>query len=82
MVYIEFSADRDADTADREQWAKANPSYPSRTKPAAMLRMLKNLGEDSFRREALGIWDEQASMRAIDQTSWDESTVDSRLPGG
>lgn len=65
MVYIEFSADRDADTTDREQWAKANPSYPSRTKPAAMLRMLKNLGEDSFRREALGIWDEQASMRAI-----------------
>lgn len=82
MVYIEFSADRDADTTDREQWAKANPSYPSRTKPAAMLRMFKNLGEDSFRREALGIWDEQASMRAIDQTSWDESTVDSRLPGG
>lgn len=82
MVYIEFSADRDASTDDRAQWAKANPSYPSRTKPAAMLRMLKNLGEDSFRREALGIWDEKATAGAIDQTLWEASAVERRIPGG
>jgi phage terminase large subunit-like protein len=82
MVYIEFSADRDASTDDRAQWAKANPSYPSRTKPAAMLRMLKNLGEDSFRREALGIWDEKATAGAIDQTLWEASAVERRMPGG
>jgi hypothetical protein len=57
-LYIELSADRDADLLDRAQWRRANPSFPSRTPERAMLRMKKNLSEDSFRREALGIWDE------------------------
>ena len=57
-VYIEFSADQGANVRDRKQWAKANPSYPKRTNEAAMLRMLKNLSEESFIREGLGIWDE------------------------
>lgn len=56
-VYIEFSADLGADPLDREQWRRANPSFPARTPAAAMLRMKKNLSEDSFIREALGIWD-------------------------
>lgn len=61
--YLEFSADADADPLDRAQWAKANPSFPKRTKVRAILRMLKHLGMASFRREALGIWD--ATSRAI-----------------
>lgn len=60
-VYIECSADRDAKADDRKQWAKANPSYPHRTPLRSMLRLRKNLpSEDSWRREALGIWDEAA----------------------
>mgnify|MGYP006189918149 CR=1 FL=1 len=55
MVYVEFSADEDADPDDREQWAKANPSYPSRTPDESMERMRENLtDESSFKREALG----------------------------
>lgn len=57
-LYIELSADRGGDLMDREQWKKANPSFPKRTPERAMLRMKKNLSEDSFRREALGVWDE------------------------
>lgn len=57
-LFIELSADRDADLADRAQWRRANPSFPGRTPERAMLRMKKNLSDDSFRREALGIWDE------------------------
>lgn len=57
-AYIEFSADRGCDPEDRTQWAKANPSYPDRTPPAAMLRMKKNLTLESFVREGLGVWDE------------------------
>lgn len=57
-LYIELSADRDGDLLDRSQWRKANPSFPARTSERAMLRMKKNLSEDSFRREALGVWDE------------------------
>lgn len=58
VLYIEFSADADADPNDRAQWRKANPSYPTRTTDRAILRMKKNLTPDSFLREALGIWDE------------------------
>lgn len=56
-LYVELSADEDADPLDRDQWRKANPSYPHRTPERAMLRMRKNLTADSFKREALGIWD-------------------------
>lgn len=72
-LYIELSADRHADLMDREQWKKANPSFPSRTPERAMLRMRKNLSEDSFRREGLGIWDEMSRHQpAIKPSRWAE----------
>lgn len=58
-LYIELSADRGADPMDRDQWRKANPSFPLRTSERAMLRLRKKLkNPDSWNREALGIWDE------------------------
>lgn len=69
-LYVEFSADEDADPNDREQWAKANPSYPLRTSLRAMLRMKKNLGSESFLREALGIWDGTATVGVFGSGSW------------
>jgi hypothetical protein len=58
-LYIETSADRGADPMDRKQWRKANPSFPHRTTERAMLRLRKKLkNDDSWNREALGIWDE------------------------
>jgi phage terminase large subunit-like protein len=57
-VYVECSADQDADPDDREQWKKGNPSYPLRTPLRSMLRLRKLLPSiDSWRREGLGIWD-------------------------
>lgn len=57
-LYIELSSDRDADSMDRDQWRKANPSFPKRTSERALLRLHKKLPDDSWRREALGIWDD------------------------
>jgi hypothetical protein len=56
-VWVEFSADADANPDDWEQIARANPSFPERTPREAILRMRKHLGDDSFMREGLGIWD-------------------------
>ena len=70
MAYIEFSADEDADPDDREQWAKANPSYPRRTPASAVLRMRENLTDDSFMREALGLWDTSKTPQVIDAQTW------------
>lgn len=71
-LYIEFSADRGADPMDRDQWRKANPSFPSRTSERAMLRLRKKLkNPDSWRREALGIWDEIVKQFSpINSTMW------------
>ena len=76
-LYVEMSADKDANSEDRKQWAKANPSFPVRTTETAMLRMKKLLGsEESFRREGLGIWDEAASgNKAVEAAAWDRLTV-------
>jgi hypothetical protein len=75
-LYIEFSADKGADPDDRSQWRKANPSYPGRTKEAAMLRMRRKLSPDSFLREALGIWDEMDAHRsAIPAKAWNELAI-------
>ena len=69
-VYVECSADRDADPDDHAQWAKANASFPARTPLRSMLRLRKNLPSvDSWRREALGIWDEAANVGAL--RGWD-----------
>lgn len=62
-LYIETSADRGADPMDREQWRKANPSFPTRTSERAMLRLRKKLrNEESWAREALGIWDDLSHL--------------------
>lgn len=66
MVYVEFSADDDAHVDDRKAWAKANPSFPARTPVESMERMRENLtDEDSFKREALGIWDDLALSNSV-----------------
>jgi hypothetical protein len=51
-LYVEFSADQDADPDDRKQWAKANPSFPKRTQGAGVPAAAKKILDlDDFRRE-------------------------------
>jgi hypothetical protein len=74
-LYVEFSADQDADSSDRKQWAKANPSFPKRTQERAFLLLRKILEEDDFRREALGIWDELRKNFAFGAGSWESCAL-------
>lgn len=71
MFYVEMSADPDADIDDREQWKKANPSFPRRTPVESMLRMRENIpDDDSWKREALGIWNPVTSKGVLPGPSW------------
>jgi hypothetical protein len=80
MLYVEFSADDEADPDDRGQWAKANPSYPLRTPLESMERMRENLTDDtSFKREALGIWDAVGSKGVIPPPSWADQAAEHSL---
>lgn len=83
MVYVEFSADPDASPDDRSQWPVMNPSYPSRTPLASMLRMRKNLPDAAaWRREAMGIWDAVSKHKAaIKKSEWDSLVAAGPEPG-
>src|SRR5690606_37501694 len=72
QMYVELSAPPDADPDDRSQWPVMNPSFPTRTPLESMLRMRENIpDDDAWRREAMGIWDEQAAVRtALDPDAW------------
>lgn len=74
VLYVEFSADEGANPNDKRQWSKANPSFPKRTSEQAILRMRKLLGSvESFKREALGIWDKRAvGAKAFKRSRWEE----------
>lgn len=74
VLYVEFSAEKGANPNDRKQWAIANPSHPHRTTETAILRMRKLLGSvESFLREGLGIWDEEAlASKAVDFSKWEK----------
>lgn len=76
-IYVELSADGDADLNDPDQWSKANPSYPHRTPHESMLRMRENLTDDSdWRREAMGIWDELVKNYAFGPGGWEACALD------
>ncbi len=74
MLYVEMGADPDAQIGDWNQVERANPSYPLRTPREAILRMQENLDEDSYRREGLGIWDEDSDT-GIFGPSWGQTFV-------
>lgn len=74
VLYIELSADPDASIDDVEQLMKANPSVPHRTSMRAIKRMKKALGPESYRREGLGIWDDDIGHGALPK--WDQRRAD------
>lgn len=72
-IYIEMSADKEADYDNPEQWSKANPSYPHRTPHEAMLRLRENLTDPGdWQREAMGVWDDDHTgvTRLISPEDW------------
>lgn len=70
-AWIEFGADADADGDDRAQWRKMNPSYPKRTPVQSLQRLKRKLSPDDWRREGMGIWDDdEEGSRLIDADLW------------
>lgn len=66
QVYVELAADPDSDPDDESQWPIMNPSYPLRTPRESMLRMRENIpDEDSWDREARGIWPKVSTHAAV-----------------
>lgn len=72
-IWLEIGADPTSAPDDRAQWPLMNPSYPTRTPLASILRLRKNLSdEDSWNREGRGIWDATNSHGVIPPPTWAE----------
>jgi hypothetical protein len=69
-AWVEFGADPGAHPDDWAQVKIANPSYPRRTPRESILRLRRKLKPDSFLREGLGIWDDDALLGAIPYGPW------------
>lgn len=83
MLYVECSADQNVGQPggpsldDPEQIRKANPSFPHRTPLVSIERMRAQLkSDDSWRREALGVWDEDTAATVIKTSVWSDLKVD------
>jgi len=61
LAYFEWSAQPDVAVDDREAWAQANPALGIRIEPDFIERELAALPLGEFRRERLGVWDDEAS---------------------
>jgi hypothetical protein len=70
-LWIEFGAEPGSKPDDRAAWRKANPSYPTRTPEAAILRLRKLLTLEDFLREALGIWDSTSLKALLSYSVWE-----------
>lgn len=77
-LWVEFGAQRGCDPDDQANWEAANPSFPHRTPVSSIARLRRQLAADSFMREALGIWDESAGLRAISAAQWESGEVAER----
>jgi len=84
-LYVECSADDNVGRPggpglmDVAQIEKANPSYPLRTSWLALQRTRKQLDDDAWRREALGVWDTAAvapTWTITSEAQWQALAVD------
>lgn len=82
-VYVEFSADDDANPDDMVQLAKANPSFPQRTPLESIQRLRENLPDvESWRREGMGIWDRKGATSLVPLPVWESLRVPAAPVGG
>jgi hypothetical protein len=80
VLFVEFSAARDADPDDRKAIGTANPSFPKRTTPKAIRRLRKLLTPEDYLREVLGIWDEDGRPDVFGPGKWEVCHTDEAPP--
>lgn len=82
-AYIELSAPSDADWRDDEATRVANIAYRLGRVPQDAIDSLRSdLGEESYRREGMGIWDSDLVETAIDMEAWERDEIDAdNVPG-
>lgn len=78
LVWAEIGADNGCNLDDRDQWLH-NPSYPHRTPAQAFMRLRRKLNDDGWRREGLGLYDED-SESDFNMSRWEDLAVEAEEP--
>ena len=76
LCWDEWSCARPVDVDDVKAWAQANPSLGGRLHRETIEDERAVMDEDTFMRERLGMWDEDASGAVIDMTVWADGTLE------
>ena len=87
LAYFEWSAEESAASDDVEAWYQANPGLGVRISEEYVLdeyeTLAKETGSDEqFRRERLGIWDDDLGSNAIDAEAWGSHRGELAAPTG
>lgn len=70
LTYLEWSADPGCDLDDRQAWAQANPQLGRRIKVEAVAAERRELSDEGFARERLGLWPVDRVESVIDAEVW------------
>lgn len=75
-AYVELSAPANSDWRDDEATRIANPAYALGRVPQDAIDSLRSdLGEDSYKREGMGIWDDDLVDTAIDLDKYEKLAI-------
>src|SRR5699024_4353080 len=76
LTYVEYSASPDDDPAlERTRW-KANPSWNDHINHEVVQGEYETYDSETFFRERLGVWDDDAGVSVIPKKYWDSCAVD------
>ena len=70
-AFVEWSQPESVDHEDPKVWKAAHPAVGYTISLATMANLCSRMDEDSFRREFLGIWTEDALEPGISKGAWD-----------
>lgn len=82
LAYLEWAAEPLDDLDDAATWAKANPAFGTRIDYEAVAAERASMSDEQFRRERLGIWDEDdVAERPIPVDDWKKLEIpDDQVP--
>lgn len=81
LAFYEWSTPDDADPADPQMWAMANPALGHRISGEYVDSERRSMSDEHFKRERLGIWAKIGGISAINAQVWADSLDESSLPG-
>ncbi len=74
LSWLEWSASKDADLDDVQEWAAANPGLGYRLGVEEIRGERTKFSDEGFARERLGLWDEVGSTLTLSPAAWSNVT--------